>query len=97
VGFVEHGTVKVPRTQAENLDSFAWHQQNAPPVEFLGWNTEPEKGPAWLQVTDHHIDVIGPVETLILVSGATYLLITMRSSEALPDVCIALGRGESNR
>lgn len=90
LGRVEHGAVVAPKSEAENLKAIADVRRNAPPVEFIGWNSAPGQGPAWLHFTNPPVDVVGASYSVILVSDATYLQVMMYSEESLQAVCEAL-------
>lgn len=97
LGRIEHGTIKAPRSGAENMDTIAWETQNAPPVIFEGWNTTPERGPAWLLVTFEAVDVVGPAQSLTLVSDATYVRVHMFSEASLQLICEAIAGSMGGR
>ena len=90
LGFVEHGAIKSPKSEVENLKALAELRRNAPPFELLGWNTAPAKGPSWLQYMNPGVDVVGPSYSVVVVSDATYMQVMMYSEESLQTVCEAL-------
>lgn len=90
LGRVEHGAIKAPKAEAENLKAIAELRRNAPPIELLGWNPVPEQGPAWFHYTNPPVDVVGEAYAIVLVSDATYLQVLMYSEESLQVVCEAL-------
>lgn len=95
LGNITYGSVQDSTSDAEDLLRFADYAQNAPPVEFIGWNTEPASGPAWLQTTNAGVDVMGPAYSITLVMNGNYLDITMFSEVALGMVLDVLGNGIS--
>lgn len=90
LGSVEHGAIVDSTSDADDLMRFADQAQNAPPVEFVGWNAIPTAGPAWLQVLNAGVDVVGDSYAIYLVMDGAYLLIRMFTEEALATVCEAL-------
>ena len=91
LGSVTFGSIIDSTSDAEDLLRFADYAQNAPPVEFIGWNTAPENGPAWLQTINAGVDVMGPAHTMTLVMDGKYLTIRLFSEVALGMVLDVLG------
>lgn len=93
LGEITLGAVVDSTTNAEDLIRFADQAQNAPPVEFIGWNSAPESGPAWLQTENAGVDVVGTSYAITLVLDGMYLTVRMYSEDSLGVVCEALAAG----
>lgn len=91
LGEIVFGSVVESTSDAEDMMRFADQAQNAPPVEFVGWNTVPDSGPAWLQTENPGVDVVGTSYNMILVQNGSFLTIRMYSEESLIIVCDSLG------
>lgn len=92
LGGVYFGSIVDSTTDEEDLLRFADVAQNAPPVEFVGWNASPERGPAWLHTESGGADVMGPAHTMTLVMNGNYLRIVIFSESALQKICESIGR-----
>lgn len=93
LGEILFGGIVDSTTDAEDLIRFADQAQNAPPVEFIGWNSAPDAGPAWLQTENPGVDVVGTSYKMVLVQDGMFLSILMYSEESLGVVCETLGPG----
>lgn len=90
LGLIQFGAVLESTDDASDLLRFADQAQNTPPVSFVGWNTAPESGPAWLQTENPGVDVVGTSYSIIFVQDGMYLEIRMYSMESLQIVCETL-------
>lgn len=87
---IYYGSVVDSTSNEEDLLRFADIAQNAPPVEFRGWNAVPEAGPSWLQTEIAGVDVMGASYTMTLVMDGNYLQLRVFSAEAFATLCESL-------
>lgn len=92
LGSVYFGSIVDSTTDEEDMLRFADLAQNAPPVEFVGWNAAPEKGPAWLHTENAGVDVVGTSYVMTLVMGGNYFRLQVFSESALAKICESIGR-----
>ncbi|MCA9834275.1 MAG: hypothetical protein KC435_10030 [Thermomicrobiales bacterium] len=90
LGTVELGGYLNMGTAKQQLEAIATITQNQPPVEIIGWNSEPSTGLPWLYAMKQGVDVIGDSYEFYLMSETAYLRIWMMTEEALGEVAATL-------
>lgn len=91
LGYYGEGTLNGISDDAIALDAIATDFQNWPPLNFHGWNAQPDRGLAWIYLGIYQNDMVGFVDSLFLVQDDRYVHISVRDIDAFETISAAIG------
>lgn len=91
LGYFGAGTIENYVDDASALDSIATLHQNTPPLNFHGWNANPDTGLPWIHLGIYQNDMVGFADSVYLVSNGRFIHVSMLNPDNFELVSSAIG------